>query len=133
MKKLKKLTAIWMMLTLILLLSVPALAAGDCSITLTNDKEGHTYEAYQIFTGDLSDGVLSNIEWGSGVNGPALLAALQAADAGKYGACETAADVATALGGDEGTATAADAAAFAEVAAGYLTSASGTSSAPLEG
>ena len=31
------------------------------------DRPNHTYEAYQIFTGDLSGNVLSNIVWGSGV------------------------------------------------------------------
>ena len=41
-------------------------------LTLTGTATGHTYEAYQIFTGDLStnaDGkkVLSNVEWGKGV------------------------------------------------------------------
>lgn len=40
-------------------------------ITINNPKEGHTYEAYQIFTGDLSiEGeakILSNIKWGSDV------------------------------------------------------------------
>jgi fimbrial isopeptide formation D2 family protein/LPXTG-motif cell wall-anchored protein len=42
------------------------------SLTLTGTATGHTYEAYQIFTGDLSNNaegkkVLSNVEWGTGV------------------------------------------------------------------
>lgn len=42
-------------------------------IVINNPKEGHTYEAYQIFDGDMTkadDGTytLSNIVWGSGVN-----------------------------------------------------------------
>lgn len=51
-----------------------ALAAGGThSLTLTGTTTGHTYEAYQIFTGDLStnaadDKVLSNVQWGAGVN-----------------------------------------------------------------
>lgn len=57
------------------------------SLTLTGTATGHTYEAYQIFTGDLStkeDGtrVLSNVQWGSGVT---------------YSGTESAADVAKAL------------------------------------
>ena len=48
--------------------------AGEITykLTLTGTATGHTYEAYQIFTGDLStkeDGtkVLSNVKWGTGV------------------------------------------------------------------
>ncbi|MBQ4284113.1 MAG: isopeptide-forming domain-containing fimbrial protein [Lachnospira sp.] len=38
------------------------------SITISNSTAGHTYEAYQIFDGELSDNVkLSNITWGTGV------------------------------------------------------------------
>lgn len=36
-------------------------------ITIENTNKDHVYEAYQIFKGDYSDGVLSNIEWGAGV------------------------------------------------------------------
>lgn len=40
------------------------------TITINNAVAGHTYEAYQIFTGDLSDDgkTLSNIVWGTGVD-----------------------------------------------------------------
>lgn len=47
------------------------------SITISNDKTGHTYEAYQIFMGQVSDDtatggaaegpMLGNIDWGKGV------------------------------------------------------------------
>ena len=103
MKKLKKLTAMLLSLIMVMLFAVPVLAAGNYTITIQNDKKGHTYEAYQIFAGDVSSDaaqagnvegpILSNIEWGTGVNGPALLNALKAADADKYGNCTTAADV----------------------------------------
>ena len=43
-------------------------ASAKGSITINNSATGHTYEAYQIFKGTLDGGVLSNIEWGSGVN-----------------------------------------------------------------
>lgn len=140
MKKIKSLAAILLSLTM-LLMAVPAFAAGAYSITIQNDKEGHTYEAYQIFAGDVASDeaqggnaegpILSNITWGNGVNGTALLAALQAADAEKYGECETAADVAEALGAEN--ATAADAAAFAEIAALHLTNVEGTATEPVGG
>ena len=39
------------------------------TLTLQNDgKTAHTFEVYQIFTGDLSEGILSNVQWGNGVS-----------------------------------------------------------------
>ena len=141
MKRIKSLAAILLSLTMVMLMAVPAFAAGAYSITVQNDKEGHTYEAYQIFAGDVASDeaqegnvegpILSNIIWGNGVNGTELLAALKAADAEKYGECETAADVAEALGAEN--ATAADAAAFAEIAALHLTNVEGTATEPVGG
>ena len=142
MKKARKLTAVLLSLVMLLALVVPASAAENYSITIHNDKTGHTYEAYQIFAGTVSDDetdgetdggpMLGDITWGSGVDGGALLTALQAANAGKYGACTTAADVAEALGTEN--ATAADAAAFADIAAQHLTATvAGTADAPEGG
>ena len=142
MKKMKRTWAILLALVLTVALAVPGFAAeGGYSITITNDKAGHTYEAYQIFAGTVAsdegtDGategpMLGNITWGDGVDGVALLAALRAADAEKYGACTTAADVAKALGAEG--ATAADAAAFAEIAAQHLAVVTGTATEPVNG
>lgn len=142
MKKARKLTAVLLSLVMLLALVVPASAAENYSITIHNDKTGHTYEAYQIFAGTVSSDeatagnvkgpMLGDITWGSGVDGAALLAALKAANAGKYGACTTAADVAEALGTEN--ATAADAAAFADIAAQHLTATvEGTADAPEGG
>ena len=139
MKKARKLTAVLLSLVMLLALVIPASAADTYSITIHNDKTGHIYEAYQIFAGTVSsdaatDGetegpMLGDITWGSGVNGETLLAALKVANAGKYGACTTAADVAEALGTEN--ATAADAAAFADIAAQHLTATvAGTATAP---
>lgn len=142
MKKMKRTWAILLALVLTVALAVPGFAAeGGYSITITNDKAGHTYEAYQIFAGTVAsdegtDGategpMLGNITWGDGVDGDALLVALKAADDGKYGACTTAADVAEALGAEG--ATAADAAAFAEIAAQHLAVVTGTATEPVNG
>lgn len=139
MKKARKLTAVLLSLVMLLALVVPASAAENYSITIQNDKTGHTYEAYQIFAGTVSSDeatagnvegpMLGDIIWGSGVDGGALLTALQAENAGKYGTCTTAADVAKALGTEN--ATAADAAAFADIAAQHLTATvAGTATAP---
>ena len=39
------------------------------TLTLQNDgKTAHTFQVYQIFTGDLSEGILSNVQWGNGVS-----------------------------------------------------------------
>lgn len=72
------------------------------SITINNGTEGYTYEAYQVFKGDLSGGTLSNIQWGDGVDGNALLTALQADETLKdtFKGAENAADVAAKLSSD---------------------------------
>ena len=63
------LLALMMALMMALVLAVPAFAADETyTITITNDATGHTYEAYQIFAGDLYDGILSSINWGNGVD-----------------------------------------------------------------
>ena len=109
---------------------VTAMAAADYSITIGTQAKpvtkDHTFEAYQVFAGDLSeqgsDVTLSNISWGNGVKGDELLDALKkdATLGGTFTNATGAADVAAALTAD-------NAAAFAKVAAAHLTAtASGT-------
>lgn len=86
MKTMKKILSLVMGLVMALAMSVTAFAAGEnYSITIENPVSGHTYEAYQIFAGDLTmkDGnkVLSNITWGSGVDTTNLPTELQDAAA----------------------------------------------------
>ncbi len=85
------------------LLTTMAFAAKDTAhtITITNPANTYVYEAYQVFKGDLStdNTILSNIEWGEGVDSATLLNALKA-DAtlgSKFVKAETAADVAEVL------------------------------------
>ena len=73
MKTLKKSLALLLALMLALALGTTAFAAESYTITIENKATGHTYEAYQIFAGELSTNengkkVLSNIVWGSGIN-----------------------------------------------------------------
>lgn len=82
--------------------AITASAADPYTITIEHPTVGestehnHVFEAYQIFKGDLAaNGVLSNIVWGSGVNGTDLLAALKKET--KYASCTSAADVASVL------------------------------------
>ncbi|MBP3659167.1 MAG: SpaH/EbpB family LPXTG-anchored major pilin [Oscillospiraceae bacterium] len=106
MKTVKRALALVLALTLLLAMSATVFAADDTyTITISGDNvvEGHTYEAYQIFKGDLAEKdsktILSNIEWGNGVNGDALLTAL-IADAtlgNDFKDCTTAAQVADVL------------------------------------
>ncbi len=67
MKYFKKIASLVLALTMALVLAVPAMAANTYTITAPNN--GHTYEVYQIFTGDLYNGVLSNVKWGQNGTG----------------------------------------------------------------
>ena len=124
MNKLRKLTCLLLALMMVFALATTASAADAYTITITNEKTGHTYEAYQVFAGDLTvkengDKILSNIVWGSGVT-----------EAGKT-ALGVAADKAASLK------TETDAKAFAKEVAQYLqnptVSTAGTGSYSISG
>ena len=80
MKKAGKLLPFLLVLTIVFSLSVTALAAETYTITVdgSGTVANHTFEAYQIFSGDLhtpetgeggnTSKILSNIVWGTGVN-----------------------------------------------------------------
>ena len=72
MKTIKRSIAFMLALVLTFAMSVTAFAdeAKTYSITIDSAIPGHTYEAYQIFTGDLSEDetTLSNIKWGEGIS-----------------------------------------------------------------
>lgn len=77
MKLFKKLASVVLTAALVLCMGSTAWAAD---ITINNSASGHTYSAYQIFTGDFSNGTLSNIEWGTGVSQTAIEDLDEAAD-----------------------------------------------------
>ena len=106
MKRVKRVLALLAAFALVLAMAVPAFA-DEVKYTITINNSVGTYEAYQIFKGDLEKNVLSNIEWGTGVTAEGKVA---------FGG-KTAADVARTLEGDE---TAAAAKAFATKISGYL-------------
>lgn len=70
MKLFKKLASFILAFAMVMAIAMPSvvMAADDGSITITGANAGHTFEAYQIFTGKVSGNTLSNIEWGSGVS-----------------------------------------------------------------
>ncbi len=120
MKRIKRIASLLLALVMVIAMALPVMAADNNThkITVTQnaaDKTEHTYDAYQIFKGDLAEKdekkVLSNIEWGAGVNGDALLKALKAdntfnvvgegeAKTNAFANCKTAAQVAEVLGGE---------------------------------
>ena len=66
MKHLKKLASLLLALTLVFALATTA--AADTTISAPAGST-RTYDVYQIFTGDLADGVLSNVKWGKNGTG----------------------------------------------------------------
>ncbi len=83
-------------------MSLSAAAATSYTLTITDARTGHEYNAYQVFDGDVSAEAaksMTNVIWGSGVNGDDLLTALKAdANIGStFAACTSAQDVYNAL------------------------------------
>lgn len=70
MKLFKKLASFILAFAMVMAIAMPSvvMAANDGSITITGAKDGHTFEAYQIFAGEVSGKTLSNLKWGNGVN-----------------------------------------------------------------
>jgi fimbrial isopeptide formation D2 family protein/LPXTG-motif cell wall-anchored protein len=116
-KIIKSICALFVSLFMVLGMGVTALAEDTTyTITINNSATGHTYQAYQVFAGDLADGVLSNITWGTGVNQTGLITALKAdTNFSSLSETATAADVASALTQD-------NASAFAQIIGQHLSS-----------
>lgn len=76
MRKTKSLLALLCAVVAAFVLAVPAFAAPNShTLTIHSDTGGHTYEAFQVFKGDISsDGTtLSNIQWGDNISDGNLL------------------------------------------------------------
>lgn len=66
MKKMKRLVALALSVVMVLAMSVVAFAQNDDgTYNITAPATSHQYEIYQIFTGDLASGTLSNVKWGA--------------------------------------------------------------------
>ena len=65
MKRVKRVLALLAALALVLAMAVPAFADEANLYTISVPAgSNHTYQVYQIFTGDYSNGKLSNVKWG---------------------------------------------------------------------
>lgn len=65
MKRVKRVLALLAAFALVLAMAVPAWADKANLYTISvPEGSNHTYQVYQIFTGDYSDGKLSNVKWG---------------------------------------------------------------------
>lgn len=104
MKAMKRTFAMLIALIMVWTMYVPVFAANDDNtLTINSKTAGHTYQAYQVFDGDYYEGILSNVKWGTGVNGDELLAALEADDTLKsyFAYAENAADIAEVLSAED--------------------------------
>ena len=69
MKRVKRVLALLAAFALVLAMAVPAFADGANLYTISVPAgSNHTYQVYQIFTGDYSNGKLSNVKWGKNSN-----------------------------------------------------------------
>ena len=100
-KAMKKLMAALLAVAMVCAMAIPAFAAKGEPVTSSGvSLTKHSFEAYQIFNAKLDSGRLSDVEWGEGVKGADLLAALKTATIlGDFSKCNTASDVAKELEG----------------------------------
>lgn len=121
MKKIQKLFCLLLSLAMMLCFAVPAYAADPTTydLKINSKTPGHTYQAYQIFGGDLATvpgstdiNTLVNIVWGDGIQEGkqgALLTAIQGIVTGSaptttpFKNCKDAADVADVLAENRNT------------------------------
>ena len=68
MKHTKKLASLLLALVMVFALAATAFAAENAAISAPEGST-RTYEVYQIFTGDLYNGALSNVKWGQNSTG----------------------------------------------------------------
>ena len=69
MKTMKKLFALLLAVLMVMGMATTAMADDPVgTITIKHAHEGHVYEAYQIFSGTLHGGILTDLRWGSGID-----------------------------------------------------------------
>ena len=68
MKHIKKVVTLFLAFAMVLAMSATVFAA-DHTISAPTNRENHTYEIYQVFTGTVSDGQLTNLKYGENAVG----------------------------------------------------------------
>lgn len=113
--------------TMAFAMGLTASAADNYTITITKPAGDidRTYEAYQIFRGNLDGSTLSDIEWGTGIDGAAFLTELQ--KNAPFTSCTDAKTVAEKLASFKDDSD--EAVAFAKLAGKFLTTATGSATA----
>lgn len=102
MKLFKKIMALAIAMVMVLSMSMAVFADPEAKAA---NLTGHTYKAYQIFSGTQANGdttgKLGDVQWGAGINSTGFLAALRSATTfgttNPFASCTTAAEVATAM------------------------------------
>ena len=90
MKRIKRIASLVLAMVMVFAMSVTAFASnvntpageGNFTITIGDTTSGYSYQAFQIFSGDLNEAAngiktLSNIEWGEGVDKAKLATAFK--------------------------------------------------------
>ena len=77
MKHAKKLASLLLALVMAFALSTTAFAA-NVTVPTEGILKDHTFTAYQVFSGREENGILSDVQWGSGIASDTFLAALKA-------------------------------------------------------
>ena len=104
MKRIKKLASLMLAAVMMLAMAIPAMANSvNVTITLPEDAllDGHTFTAYQIFTGTQTDAEgedeLASVEWASEIDSAGFLEDLKGMVDSPFADCTTADDVAKVL------------------------------------
>ena len=64
MKHIKKVVTLFLTFAMVLAMSVSVFAAGNHTVTAPSDRANHTYQIYQVFTGDADGNALTNLKYG---------------------------------------------------------------------
>lgn len=100
MKQMKKLASVLLLIAVVLTMTVGTAFAATVTVPSDEILKDHTFTAYQVFSGREEGGVLSDVQWGNGINSTSFLTALKADTTfgTKFTGCADAAAVAKVLG-----------------------------------
>ncbi len=81
----------------LIMVAMMAFSASAATVTIPDELAAHTFTAYPVFSASAdTDGVLTDIQWGTGIDSANFLTALKASDDFKVGDANVFADSATA-------------------------------------